>query len=337
MKRIDQDGISDISLRKELLEEELAKIRDTVNGRGELYLPYITEENGEITDEKTDRLIDELMDALKHYKKLKPYSHRPLTEEMEELYRCFLYCTIQGVAWSDNFCFGFFLFGEFEPARAFADIVNMAKDPETTAFGRRDDLLFQENGLEHWYSLRGGFFGFGDTVYQMVTGEEIYGTYSEEEKIRVDEWKRAEEIREKKINDELALEEARREGFATADEYFDYYAAMEDYMLDDEDWDDILREEEVRQEEVRQKEIALVKRMSNPDRYIRQYLRYRDLYFETEHDELPADIEHMVDIWLYERGLSAFSLGEAYGLVSHKVKQFPGMLKSEIRKARKMR
>lgn len=338
MARIGREDVSNLSYRKEFLGEELNKIRDTVNGRGESYLPYITDENGRITDEKIEGLIYDLIDALKQYKNVRFSTGNSLAAETEELYRCFLYCTILGIAWGGNFCFETFLYGEFGQAQTFADIVNMAKDPETVSIDRRDTLYLRENdAFASWYLLEGGFFGYADEVYYMITGHSVYDTYSDEEKARVDKYK-SDVLEDIKQSAPLEQEWLENMGFATMEEYDEFLEdKAEKEEIPDEELEELARQEQELEEKGNQRARELVDRMPDPDRYIRRYIRYRELYFERGHSSLPQDIEDMVDVWLYEHGVSPFSMGDAYGLVSHRLKQFPNMLKAEIRKARKMK
>ena len=46
-------------------------------------------------------------------------------------------------------------------------------------------------------------------------------------------------------------------------------------------------------------------------------------------------IAEMVDLYLYEQRLSAYSLEETYGLVTDSVKRLPGVVREAVRKARR--
>ncbi|MBS7370422.1 MAG: hypothetical protein KIG62_09875, partial [Oscillospiraceae bacterium] len=88
-----------MDFRHEEFDKQLKEINDIVTGRNTALSAYICDESGKASDERIDRLISELLDGLINYHK-QLYSNLPytLSEETRELYECFLYCTIQGVA-----------------------------------------------------------------------------------------------------------------------------------------------------------------------------------------------------------------------------------------------
>lgn len=336
MEKLGENAVSEINYRNRILEKQLRNIRNTVNGRGESYVPLITDERGNVTDEKVEQLICELICSLKRYKKSAQQQAAGLTEETEELYRCFLYCAILGIAQEDDFPECSLFYGLFEPAQTFADIVSMARSPYTVAFYERETLLLSETDVFGDNDFMQGFFGYTNAVYEMLTGNSVYHAYSEEEKRKVDERNATTLEASEEENERLELEAARSQGYETVEKYYAQFEGFRESCEEMENaWEEDLEAEQWEQD-ARLKKAALVNRIPNPDKYIQQYLRYRELYFQVKHKNIPSDIENMVDAYLYEHKISPFSFGEAYGLVLHKVKQFPGILKSEIRRARKI-
>jgi hypothetical protein len=67
-----------------------------------------------------------------------------------------------------------------------------------------------------------------------------------------------------------------------------------------------------------------VRRISNPEKYIRNYLRFRELSYTGavkgkltwDRDKFMSEIEEMADCYLYRNGCCAYSLEELYGMVT---------------------
>lgn len=94
--------------RLKVLGQRLNEIEKLIIGGKTSFLPMITNGNGKLSDEKIDRFIDELLDALETYKDPEisdgkggiytepmPEEHEPETPpQTAALYRNFLYCAI---------------------------------------------------------------------------------------------------------------------------------------------------------------------------------------------------------------------------------------------------
>lgn len=78
--------------RRKVLQDRLKELEHLVTGRGESYLPFISNEKGKVTEEKTEQFISEMLGAFQRYIKFNP--RRTLSGETLEMYESFLYCAI---------------------------------------------------------------------------------------------------------------------------------------------------------------------------------------------------------------------------------------------------
>lgn len=69
--------------------------------------------------------------------------------------------------------------------------------------------------------------------------------------------------------------------------------------------------------------------------YLKNYTEFVRLYFDGDHSWLCRDIENMIDTYLFEHGISAFSFGDRYGLITHQLDRAKRHIGSEIERAKK--
>ena len=250
--------MEDFSAAQELMKERLGSLCDTVMGRSSSFLPFITDENGSVTEERLENFIKKLSDG--GMCRIKD------TPEFIEACECFLYCALQGIAEYDD---------EYRRVlRAntrFCDITAMA--------GHRNNLLFTDietvqraeyeadgddtcegypcGAAEGFKS--GGFLRSSDTAYRLLTGRGIvsafdksdFGRYAVEEplksRIPADDRLRTERRISAEINAEWCGTAASPEKFAEKylrfrelffrmslqdkGDVFEYIGFMTDYFL----------------------------------------------------------------------------------------------------------
>lgn len=341
--------------RRRRMEDLLGQVGDVISGYDKIYENKILNDEGVVDDARVEELITQIMSA----------AHRDYSPEEEELYRSFLYCTMLGIAWESCISSMEDLEREpYEPAQTYGDIVRMARDTGRSARESRADLLIAECGYLP-YNFH-DFFAYAQKVFWLLDGngenslfteeeeaflereikllneksikayEEFYAKEEEMEKARMAEDPLyAEEVRQRK---ELldAANEALADRLERGEDANDIlYGDMDEY------YEDPWFEELSRQLE--EGEAMVLHRIPDAEKYKRYYLRFRELsYTEGTEGKLTWDgkafadaIAEMVDLYLYEQRLSAYSLEETYGLVTDRVKQLPGIVRGAVRKARR--
>lgn len=340
--------------RRTRMEDLLGQVGDVISGYAKIYENKITNDEGVVDDALLEELITQIISA----------AHKDFSPEEEELYRCFLYCTMLGIAWES--CISSmedFKSSPYEPAQTYGDIVRMARDTGRSARESRADLLIAECGYLP-YNFH-DFFAYAQEVFWLLDGNGEDSLFTEEEEAFLEReikllneksFKAAEEFyaKEKEMEkarmaeDPLYAEEVRLQkelsdaaNEALADRLERGESAYDILYGDLEEYEDPWFEELSSQLEAG--EAMVLHRIPDAEKYKRYYLRFRELsYTEGAEGKLTwngkafADaIEEMVDLYLYEQKLSAYSLEETYGLVTDRVKQLPGIVREAVRKARR--
>ena len=75
--------------------------------------------------------------------------------------------------------------------------------------------------------------------------------------------------------------------------------------------------------------------LPDTERYCAAYKKFAELYFENDHSGLAGDIEDMIDAFLFEHRLSAFSFGDDYLMINYYFDQFRSRVESELVRGRK--
>lgn len=326
-----------MDFRHEEFDKQLKEINDIVTGRNTALSAYICDENGKASDEKIDRFISELLDGLINYHK-QLYSNLPytLSEETRELYECFLYCTIQGVAHMKYV--EYLHYTVVQQVSTFSDILDILYHSFTYK-DRRELLSIEQLGYPVNYGDT-GFFRNCNLAYEILTGSDILDALTAEEAEIVDD------IRKKQAEQQVY------ENYDDDEEEEDYFKQVERELLaqkppmtDEEMLEQLEGSYDEEKPLISDYEAELCAKAQasqnewknevvSPEKFIAKYLRYRELFFAIDHSKMQEDIEKMIDVFLYEQGLSAFSLGKNYVMIPYRTERFCGILKSEIRKAR---
>lgn len=286
-KKTGREMMEEIRNRRSHRNDLLRAVADMIDGYDYDYLQSLTGENG-------DRWLEEVI------AELFASTQKQYEPEKKELYYSFLYCTLLGIAWDRDLCHLSMDYGDYGPARVWGDVVCMARDTGRSTPGSKEDLLFMES-VNYTDEIR-GFFGYMPEVYFLLRGQEVYFLYTEEEKAFVGQ-------------DRITLEKRKRKTAGPT--------IFEDPCeAEDEEESDTLSWEDAGSAIERAKE-GIVGRIPDPEKYIRNYLRFRELSYTGavkgeltwDREEFINEIEEMVDCYLYRKGYCVYSLEELSGMV----------------------
>lgn len=325
-----------MDFRHEEFDQQLKEIKDIVTGRNTALSDYICDENGNISDARIDSLISDLIDGLINYH-LQLFSSLPytLSEETRELYECFLYCTIQGVAHMKYVDLRYYTV--VRQVSTFSDILDILFHSFT--YNDRRELLYIEQ-LGYPVAVGDtGFFRNCDLAYEILTGSGIMDAFTADETEIVNDMRKSqaeqqvyenfdddeEEDYFKQVERELLAQKPPMTDEEMLERLEGSYGEEKPLISDDEA--ELCAQAQASQKEWKNSVVA-------PEKFIAKYLRYRELFFAIDHSKMREDIEKMIDVFLYEQGLSAFSLGKNYVMIPYRTERFCSTLKSEIRKAR---
>ncbi len=355
--------------RQIILEEKLMKLNNIINGRGCSFYPFIKDEKGKITDEKTDKFISELINSLKNYRSA--LGEKELDETAEEAYRYFLYYACYGLIWTEGrrrleAC-------QTVISETFADIIDFADDLSSIKYGSYDEFIeaayenFRKgtSRLPHFLmraeeSLQ--LLGYADPFMAMQPREvllELCGNYAEKHNISNEENSRY--ISD--INDMFDFDgypdpgtdfeededsiNAMIEEYAAEEEKKQKVADAINALGEDEDYSDSellrgfspeeLEETESRRSELSSENISAYWRnniISDQRRFFNSCDKFIRLYFSIDRKKMLDDITHMTDTFLFEHKLSAFSFGKAYGLVTYQLGKMQDSVEKKIERAK---
>lgn len=319
MQKLSEEEIKRIRYRRKKFIEKMNELELAMSGRWRSIEPYTRTADGKYSERKTCSLIGKLMDCLRQW--LQYYSERSLTQEEQEFYISFLYCTIRGVQCSP------YPEEEWKECRTLNDIYVMAKDPDTMRISRDTQLFFCES---YFMPEISGFFGAMDDTYRLLTGKEMHSTLTEEEVERMNReyGDTIEEICRSTEESTAFL----YEGFESEEEAQAYWQAESEKEAQ-ESWDAMSEEEKEFQEEeeayFQQQEAEKqewVASFACKERFLEQYQIYRKRYFQVERKDFVENIDRMLELFLYQEGLSGYGEEEAYltsyALLSKTVRQF---------------
>lgn len=283
-----KEMIEEIRNRRLYMNDLLWAVADVVDGYDHNYSRSFELERD---DGWLEKLIAELFAS----------TQKQYEPEKKELYYSFLYCTLLGIAWDWDMCHLSMDYGEYRPARVLGDMIRMARDTCISTPGSKEDLLYMES-VNYTDKIR-GFFGYMPEVYFLLRGQKVYSLYTEEEKAFVGK-------------DRITLEKRRKETACPT-------ICEELHAEEGEDESDTLSRVEAGGAIERAKK-RIVRRISNPEKYIRNYLRFRELSYTGavkgkltwDRDQFMSEIEEMADCYLYRNGYCAYSLEELYGMVT---------------------
>lgn len=256
------------------LNRRLNEARNTIIGGNVSLLPLITDNNGKLSEEKIDKLTEELFEALEEYENpeisdgkggividsREPIDDEPyLSSKTAELYSCFLYCTLCILA---N--------GKITPVNlspTFEELLNISGNSNA-----------EVNKFLHDYIL-----STGDSL-------DILGNYVS-----------------------IAL------GKDVLQQYH-----LKDYMC---------LGEKVSDSELAKRKRLWEEALPDPEKFIYKFDKYVCMRCSGADCSLfKQDMEHMISVFLYNRGLSSFALGDDYDRINHIIEMFCKSIEKECRK-----
>lgn len=280
--------IQQMEFRRKKTEEKIRELENLLDGRQRGFLKQIQDISGNFSEEKLKTFIQDLLDSLERYIRYqRETSDYLLVGQEREFYHSFIYCTIRGIAKN---AYGPTLWAI--PCKTYEDILNMASDPETMRIHNPEELYYEEI----YEPVTGGFFGYMDEVYQLLTGEDISGTITEEQRAKVYEvYPQAKQL-DKERKDIEAFEKSISEE--------EYQQAVDEWneggqTAEEEEMDDFLREiDEGREKWARE--------FVGTESFCKYYKTYRETYFAVDRRNFTSNIEGMIDVYLMEQGLSCY-------------------------------
>lgn len=327
------DRIYHLEARKEMLDNRFRSAENSIIGRDNSFLPFITNRSGVISERKLNSFIKELMNGIFESGKTGVIS----LPEFREMCECFLYCTIQGIGeYNERY-----RYAERRPC-FFSDIVNIAKHSNNLIFLQKELLQkyeFETAGIDEaddYFDAKfenelqwGGFFRYCDAACYILTGKSITSAFTKEEYDKlwnereqeyaevygfdsVEEFhkleKEAEEA-EKELDFLNNPEESEYESFEETDEYFKRNAAIR-----------------------KEKNNEWRKTVLNPAKFAEKYLRFRELFFEFDlyyQVKLFDYAELMVDLFLYNNDMSSLSEDECFAMLCYRTNKMYANVKND--------
>lgn len=143
MNVFDQDDFAQLYYRKNKLRDAAVGIMELVSGTGLSICPYMQDENGRYSEERTLATVEEMMEALKTYLRFElaeedgppigkdenrhdvyAYRYYEMSEEEINCYRGFVYCALRHIYAN----YDYLAYGEGPFRRVFGDLIELATD-----------------------------------------------------------------------------------------------------------------------------------------------------------------------------------------------------------------
>ncbi len=344
MKKInnyDKNAIYTVEYRKNNLEKEFERIRQTLSGYYEPIYTFIEDENGILDSEKIDIVISDMTDALDRY--LEMAGEEKLSKAQKEWYKSYLYCVmVSPTVYTD------WLYPEYGTGRNFGSFIAFADIDETLQ--KPDEFIWYENHkYEDVEDEQSDIFFYMAHAYQNLMDKDLYKIYTAEEKELYEKLKPSFEWGiNRRIEGMDLLTQIEKEAAMNGDEDAENsmqanekpvvrikFAEPEEETADDlQETDDYEEDPEItlarweREAEDEQRRIEecietinkWCERIGDKKRFEKEYKKFRKYFFKADLSRMKEDIQHMTDAFLYEQGLCAYSLDKKYGLVDKAVK-----------------
>lgn len=335
--------------RKNDMKNALAGIEDEIAGRNESFREKVTED-GRLVNKKIDAFISDMLGNYKAYREYK--IQEPLNRSQEDLYRTFLYCAIVGYSWRSSLDD----FGGYYIPESYTDIKKMAELLQRYPMKKRRDLKewisYQEDGYDIDPPATDDFWPLMEDILSELDPEEIRKRREREEKEKKEREKREKQAAEraqpenkddKKKPIRITLQpdaDDEEDGLSPEDaeaqrlkyeEDLDWYEQMPDMDPYSDPITDHYLEFALPQYE------AWKAQLPKRNLICERYKKFKDLYFDDKSIDkscIAGDIIEMIDAYLYEQGISPFSLDDSFGLVMDKLNKAGDMMKLTVKRAR---
>lgn len=338
-----KDGLWTIKYRRDRLEGEFDRIRKEMDGYSRIVYSYIEDDNEMIDQGKLDEMIDDMIDALDRYLEMSGLA--PVSDEQKEWYRSYLYCVIScpdiDTMW---------LFPEYIESRTFEDIIKLADiDPKLQDM---KEFIWNEN--HEWKyedDTQNDILFFLKHSYCELTGKDINETYTDEQKeiyaklkpafaLSVEEREPGSDIEElaEELDEAMGseCEEAAGSNIVLEEGYNDPAPDEDEIPIEVRaEW---ALEREAEEQRMFEYKLESMNRwrfhVGDEKRYEEEYLKFRKLFFTADLSRMSDDMRYLIDAYLYEKGISVYSLGDNYGLVDDAIRATSARIRQAVLRAR---
>ncbi len=281
--RLTQSQFQSLEGRKRLLAEKAEKVEFLLSGRSRSVLPELTDGEGLYSEEKTQALINQLLEHVRFYYRIRRQADLKVKEQA--CLRSFFYCALRlsasRPAWLP------------EMKGAFQDLLLCA---QRMYYPNRIRLYYEElyNPVKN-----DDFFGWMDECYELFTGQPITSRISavDQQLAQDTYWEEiaglTEQLEDSFDRNECGdvWEDCDAEGWET---WQMEQKEMEEAQIREDFWENQRRQE-------------WAGSFSEPQRFCQHYLLLRELYFDAKmQDTLPQTVEQVLDAFLQERSDSYF-------------------------------
>ena len=313
-----------VEYRLNELDKKLDAMKGMIKGRNYPIKNLILNKDGSLSEKKTDKLIDDMLDGFKRFIGFDQAERAELTEEEEKLFRAYLYIAITGPGIGSGECTIGWLKGYwYKNTETFGDIVSLTDDE-----GRRDSqglrlmhgiYQVQENRVEEsWEAV-----GFSSNPDSQEEDDEWTGMgvkVTPYKKVLKTFYSECSKIKEKPVKTF-----DKKDWYK--DDYFSEYPKECSKKANKNRWDYYL-------DCYIPARVAFEKRLPDVEKFKKAYDIFSELIGKLDRQQFIADVANMVDTYLFEQGISALSFRKAYGLIDNGMKKKMDHLQSEIERVR---
>lgn len=286
--QLTQSQFQSLEGRKRLLVAKAEKVEFLLSGRGQSVLPEMQDEQGRYSEEKTQILVNRLLERGQFYHRVLRQTEVKIKEQA--CLRRFFYCALRLSAsrppWIP------------EIQGVFQDLLLCAQRmycPDRIS-------LYYEELYRFEHEQNQDFFGWMDACYEQLSGLSIVSHISDADRQLAGEayW---EEIAE--MNRQCGDLDEYEDNVELYDEE-EWAVWQQELQEAEEEWaQENAREQQRRQDWARD--------FPEPQRFCQSYLVLRELYFDTRMQEtLPQMVEQVLDAFLQERSDSYFLDSEVF-------------------------
>ena len=360
-RKYDKNAINIVEFRKHNLETEFDRIRRIMSGYFEFVYPFIENKKGVIESERIDSVITDMLDALDRY--IDTCREKKLSKDQREWYRSYLYCVLVSPD-----VYTEWLAPEYGYARKFEDIIELT-DIDPVLQDPYEFIWYENHSWEDEDDTQRDILFYMAHSYRCLMDKELNEIYTNREKSIYKklapsfEWgynrrrpgmdlltqidvEKAEAEEQAEAEEEEHVSRIRMEDeISESEDYLGYDPDSESQLLYEEENEpdpEIMLQimEEQEKEDQHRFEIAMgtitkwCSHIGDKERFEQEYKNFRKYFFKADLSRMKEDMTHLVDAFLYESGISAYSIDKNYGLVNKAINSAEASIKSAVFRAR---
>lgn len=354
--------------RKTLLDESMKALCGLIAGQNNSLAPFIADGDGKISEKCVNALITAFINCLNRRRRLEKL--RPLPSMTEELYRAFLYLALlspylcdngsvrPAESFSDIAAFakgfeesGFEEYGDFLMADLNGYVTRYCygscNAPYEPIYGSFGILLWVMRDFMEHFALQS--FSRDDQIWlcekyagrhslsaedrKHLTDDVLYQLYDfEKDMENYDRYMR--ELAEQEEAEQRAEYEKQVSDGSFSGTFAEYRLAELDRSIPITDEDIERLNQNAETVENVNAVLRLLDTISDPKRYCDCFDTFAKLYFQCDREAFVNDISDMLDTFLFEHRLSAFSFGDGYLMINHYLEQFRKRVEKELARGR---